>query len=283
MIRESDILAITKQSELYPTEWRDFRDAPERVYALGNTSLLKKEKFAVVGARRTPAAALKTGGEIVKELTPAFTIVTGAADGGDLSAIENALPSGEIICLLAGGFGAIPQGNYSLLERVAKQGLLLAVHPYETTVRAFSYEYRNKLLAALGKGVLVLGAGQKSGALITAKHAKKQGKKIFALPYPPNTEMGAGCNGLIKDGAYLTETAADVYQAFDMQPPKRREVELTDVERLVLQALKTGTALHVVELAEQTGIPVYKLQGVLSALEVKGVAAHLGGNRYSPV
>ena len=281
MITKNDILAITKQSELYPTEWKDFPDAPERLYAVGNVKLLQTKKFAVVGARRTPVTALKTGGEIVKGLTSAFTIVTGLADGGDVTAIENALPN--IICVLAGGFGALPQANYALLERVAKNGLLIALHPFETEVRAFSYEYRNKMLAGLSEGVLVLGAGEKSGALITAKYAKKQGKKIFALPYPPNTDVGVGCNALIKDGAYLTESAEDIYQAFGLQMQKPVQIDLTDTERQILQVIKTKVTVHVVELAEQTGIPTYKLQALLSAMEVKGVVAHLGGNRYSPV
>ncbi|MBR2024122.1 MAG: DNA-protecting protein DprA [Clostridia bacterium] len=283
MITQSDILAITKQSELYPAEWKAFSDSPERIYVVGNVKLLQTKKLVVVGARRTPATALKTGGEIVKGLTGAFTIVTGSADGGDVTAMESALPSGKIICVLAGGFGTLPQSCYTLLERVAKNGLLIALHPFETEVRAFSYEYRNKMLASLGEGALVLGAGEKSGALITAKYAKKQGKKIFALPYPPNTDVGVGCNALIKDGAYLTESEKDVYQAFGLEMPKPVQVSLTDTERQVLQVLKIKVTAHVVELAEETGIPTYKLQAVLSAMQVKGVAVHVGGNRYSPV
>lgn len=283
MIKQSDILAITKQSELYPETFQAFSDAPERIYAVGNVQLLQTEKFVVVGARRTPPSALKTGGEIVKNLTDAFTVVTGSADGGDVSAIENALDSGKIICVLPGGFGAIPQGNYTLIEKVAKKGLLLALHPYDTEVRAFSYEYRNKFLSALGKGVLVLGAGEKSGALITAKYAKKQGKRIFALPYPPHTESGAGCNALIKAGAYLTESAEDIYKAFGITVAEKPKLSLSETEERILQAVKTLEKGHIIEIAEKTGMPVYKLQSALSALEVKGAVTALGGNRYAPV
>ena len=95
-----------------------------------------------------------------------------------------------------------------------ENGLLLSPHPYETPVCSFSYEYRNKLLAALGDGTLVLGAADKSGALITAKYAHKFQKPIFALPYAPGAAAGAGCNQLIKQGGFLTETAKDVADKF---------------------------------------------------------------------
>ena len=284
MIRRSDILVITQESEFYPDAFRSFSDAPERIYAIGNVRLLNTDKFVVVGARRTPISALKTGGEIVKCLTDVFTVTTGSADGGDTTAIENALPSGKIICVLAGGFGSLSQSQYLLLEKVAKNGLLLALHPYETEVRAYSYEYRNKFLSALGKNVLVLGAGEKSGALITAKYAKKQDKPIFALPYPPNTEAGKGCNALIKAGAHLTETAEDIFKVLGLTAvPTTVKAELSETEEKILQAVKTLVSGHIIEIAEKVGLPTYKLQGALSALEVKGVVTHLGGNRYAPV
>ena len=182
---KSNIVKISRQDKRYPKAWQTVADAPETLYAVGNLSLLEREKFVVVGSRRTPVNAMKLGETITKELSARFVIVTGSADGGDTSAIVGGLQTG-VICFLAGGFSAIPQANLSLLERVAENGLLLSVHPYETPVRTFSYEYRNKWMAALGEGVLVLGAGEKSGALITAKYAKEFSKKIFALPYPPN-------------------------------------------------------------------------------------------------
>ncbi len=284
MITQKDVIAITQQSPLYPAEWKTYSDAPDKLYAVGNIRLLQTEKFAVVGARRTPTGALKTGGEIVKRLSDAFTIVTGCADGGDVAAIENALPSGRVICILAGGLGDMPQGNYELLEKVAKNGLLIALHPYHTQVRAYSYDYRNKYLAGLAKALLVLGAGAKSGALITAKYAKKQDKPIFALPYPPNTEVGAGCNKLIKEGGYLTENADDIFKALGITVPENKlGIDLTETEQKVLRAVRTLVKGHVVEIADESGVSVYKLQGVLSALDVKGLVANIGGNRYAPV
>lgn len=279
-----NLTEISLSSPQYPTAWKELSDAPERLYAFGNTALLEERRFAIVGSRRTPANALKLGEEISKILSQSFVIVTGTADGGDTAAIEGALKgSGRVICLLAGGFSALPQYNLALLERVAKKGLILSPHPYKTEVRAFSYEYRNKLLAKLCEGILVLGAGEKSGALITAKYAESFQKPIFALPYPPNSSSGAGCNALIKRGAYLTESAGDIAEKYSLDlTEKKREILLSPDEQRLYEALQEGE-MHATELAAKTGIPVFKLRAIVSSLEVKGVVVALGGNRYATV
>lgn len=277
---KSNIVEISRQDKRYPKAWKTVADAPETLYAVGNLSLLERKKIVVVGSRRTPVNAMKLGETIAKELSAEFAILTGSADGGDTAAIVGGLQKG-VICFLAGGFSALPQANVSLLERVAKNGLLLSVHPYETPVRTFSYEYRNKWMAILGDGVLVLGAGEKSGALITAKYAKEFSKKIFALPYPPNAAAGVGCNALIKKGAYLTESAADVFAVYGIDGTQTKtKVDLSETEEKLYNALCESGERHINELSAATGIPVFKLRAVLSALEVKGLAVSLGGNRY---
>ncbi len=276
---------IPLSSPLYPAAWKEFSSPPERLYALGDISLLKEQKFAVVGSRRTPANALKLGAEVCKALSEAFIILTGTADGGDSAAIEGALAgSGRVICLLAGGFSALPQANLSLLERVAKRGLLLSFQLFETSVRTFSYELRNKLLAKLSCGVLVLGAGEKSGALITAKYAMGYKLPVFAFPYPPNSSSGCGCNALIKQGGHLTEGAGDIAAAYGIELIERKKsLALSADEEKALSAIKELLTVHVTELAAKTGIPAFKLRGVLSALEVKGMITAIGGNRYALV
>ena len=283
-ITKQSIVEIPRSSPLYPTVWTAFSDAPETLYAIGNTALLHKRKLVVVGSRRTPAAALKLGAEICAQVAQTFVLCTGSADGGDTAAIQSGLKTGNIICLLPGGFGALSQSSMMELERVAERGLLLSPHPYDTPVRSFSYEYRNKLLAALGEGTFVLGAPQKSGALITAKYAQKFQKQLFALPYAPNTSAGEGCNALIKNGAHLTENAADILSVFGVENMVQTPtVKLSDEEQKLLSVLKDKAEAHANELAAETGIPVFKLRAMLSALEVKGQVVSLGGNRYAPV
>ncbi len=275
---------IPLSSPVYPKEWKNLADPPPALYAVGDISLLRERKLAIVGARRTPASALKIGRDIAAALCEKFLLVTGVADGGDTAAIEGALSkNGKIACLLAGGFSALPQCNLALLERVVRKGLLLSPYPFETQVRSFSYPHRNKLLARLCEGVLVLGAGEKSGALLTAEAAKEKGLPVFALPYPPNAAYGVGCNRLIKQGARLVENAEDIASYYQMDlTESKRAFSLTDDERRVYEEIRERTECHLNELIA-LGLPVFKLRGILSALEVKGAILSLGGNRFTVV
>lgn len=284
MLRREDIQVLEKGSPAYPEEWLALSDAPERVYAIGNIALLSARKITVVGSRRTPVQAVKLGGEIAKELSTHFALVTGVAEGGDSAVIEGALlGTGDIICVLAGGLNALPQGNLTLLERVAKKGLLLSPCPLETGVRNFSYEYRNKLLALLGVATLVLGAGEKSGALITARYAKEAGKRVFALPYSPWTSAGKGCNVLIKAGAGVAENAEDILTAFGIEKRQMSTLILTDEEARVLAYVREEGEAHATAVAQNAGVPVFKIRALLASLEVKGAVIAVGGNRYSAI
>lgn len=282
---KSALTEIPKTSPEYPKEWLALSDSPEKLYALGDVRLLSARKFAVVGSRRTPTAISKFGIELCKELSYSFVLVTGTADGGDSAVIEGALSgSGKAICLLAGGFSALPQGNLALLEKVAKRGLLLSPYPFETETRAFSYEYRNKLLASLCEGAAVLSAGEKSGALITAKYAEKYGKPVFSVPYSPNSAAGTGCNALLKKGARLIECAADVLQVFGIEKDSvRKQIALSQDEQKLYQALQDLGESHISALSQKSGVAAFKARAVLSALEVKGLAVGVGGNRYTIV
>ncbi len=283
---QKQIKEIEISSPYYPQSWRELPNPPERIYAVGDISLLQTKTLVAVGSRRTPAPMVKLTQATVKELSYAVTLATGTAEGGDTAVIEGALlGSGKIICVLAGGLSALPQANLPLLERVMKRGLLLSPYPYETGVRVFSYEQRNMLLAALGEGVLVVSAGAKSGTLITAKHAKAQGKPVFAFPYPPASFAGAGCNGLIKSGGTLVENANDVCETLGLaiNKDKTRNLQLSSDEEKLLTLLRELGESHINTLSARSGVPVFKARAVLSSLEVKGLVASLGGNSYSHV
>ena len=284
-MREEQCKQLDNASPLYPKAWKQLSDAPKTLQYLGDISLLQTRAFTIVGSRTTTVQARKLGKEIAGELSQTFTIVSGVADGGDESAIEGTLDKGgKVICLLAGGFSALPQSNLPLLRKVVKNGLLLSPYPFNEPTRSYSYEYRNKLLAYLGEGTLVLGAAKKSGALITAKYAREANRKVFALPYAPGTYASEGCNALIKTGACLTESAEDVYSALGVERKEKLPTVLfSETEEKVIKALRTLSESHVNELAEMSGVPIFKLRALLSALEIKGAVVSLGGNRYAPV
>lgn len=275
---------ICLEEDEYPAAWRKLDCPPLGVYAKGNVALLNERLFAIVGSRRTTESAKKVGKKIAEELSSHFVIATGVADGGDEAAVEGVLNgSGRVVCMLAGGFACLP-AHATFLQRAAEKGLVFSACPMQEPVRVYSFEVRNRLLAMLCDGGLVLGAAAKSGALITAKYLRENGKPLFAIPYAPNTAAGEGCNWLIKTGAYLTETAADVLEQFGIQETDcQPTIQLTETEEKVLNALKALAEAHVNELSVATGLPLFKLLSVLSALEVKGVVAKLGGNRFAAV
>ncbi|MBQ2740590.1 MAG: DNA-protecting protein DprA [Clostridia bacterium] len=281
-LEEEKIAPVFFGGEDYPVGWTTLTDAPVCLYAKGKLSLLKERKFAVVGSRRTTEGAKKLGTSIAKELCGPFAVVSGAADGGDEAALKGGLLGGKAICFLAGGFGSTPKEN-PLLPSVGKEGLVVAACPLDTPVRVYSYEYRNKLLAALCEGVLVLGAAKKSGALITAKYAKAFQKSVFAIPYAPSVAAGEGCNGLIKEGAYLTETAGDILTRYGCEKPQRVAPVLTELEQKIVDLLAEVEEMHISELSNRLGVATFKLTATLASLEVKGLAVKIGGNRYSAV
>ena len=128
----------------------------------------------------------------------------------------------------------------------------------------------------------MLGAGEKSGALGTAKYAQQLQKPVFALPYAPNSPVGAGCNALIKQGGYLTENAADVFMRLGVEYTERKmEISLTETETQMLGALKELGEGHIAEISAKSGLPTFKARAILSALQVKGLVIELGGNRYA--
>ncbi|MBE7093116.1 MAG: DNA-processing protein DprA [Clostridiales bacterium] len=281
-LEKEKITPVFYGGEGYPEGWLTLADAPLCLYAKGDLGLLQEKRFAVVGSRRTTEIGRKTGKKIAEALTAHFAVVTGSADGGDEAALSGALAGGKAICLLAGGFGSVPKEN-PLLSETEKKGLLLAACPYDTPVRTYSYEYRNKLLAAACEGGLVLGAAKKSGSLITAKYLKAQGKKLFAIPYSPSVAAGEGCNALIKDGAFLTERAEDIFSQYGITVEQKPKPTLSDTESAVFKLLQGLGEAHLSEIAKDSGIPIFKLTAILSSLEVKGAAVKLGGNRYAAV
>lgn len=280
------VIEIPCTHPAYPYEWKKLEDAPEKIYAVGDISLFKETKLTVVGSRRTSAAILKHTANVCKDLSYSLCLVTGVADGGDSAVIEGALEGGgKVICVLAGGFKALPQGNLQLLERVAKRGLIVSPYDLDVSVRNFSYEYRNKLLAALGAGTFVIGAGEKSGALITARYAYRMKKELFAFPYPPNALTGVGCNKLLKSGGRLVENAEDIFKVFGIQEETqvKAQVQLSESEEKLYQVIREYGEGHASELAQKAEIPLFKARALLSALEVKGVIVSLGANRYAAV
>lgn len=280
------IKCVTYFSPDYPEALKNIDSPPVTLYCKGDTSLLNSKCFSVVGSRRTTPKALADCNKIAGELSSAFTVVSGLADGADSSALEGALDvGGKVISVIAGGFDNLyPANNRKLFERICKNGLAVSEHPPGVVCKPYFFPIRNRIIAGLSLGTLIVSAGEKSGALITADYAAEYGREVFAFPYGIGVPSGKGCNALIKKGAYLTENILDIFKEFGLDFNDRTEaVILTDEERAVLEEIKNAGEAFLPLVAQKLNKPPYALIPTVTSLQIKKLIKSLGGNRYASI
>ncbi len=282
-LEEKNVTCITYFSDEYPEDLRQIPTPPIVLYCKGNTNLLKTRRFAIVGSRRTQPNILRECTKIAGEVADRFTIVTGMADGADSAAVEGAVGKGKIISVLAYGFDYFyPAVNARLIEEVGQKGLLLSEYPPEIPPKTYQFPIRNRIIAGLSDAVLIVSAGKKSGALITAGYAEEFGRQVMAFPYGMGVSYGEGCNALIKKGANLVENTLDIFEAFglDYKPPEQH-IKLTQDEERALAVIRQSGEAFAPAIAEKLEKLPYQIIPVLSSLEIKGLIIRLGGNRYA--
>lgn len=278
-LEERGVECVTLASLDYPDRLKHIHCPPVTLFLRGDRTLLKGEHFAVVGSRRTNGQTLSACKKISGELSKYFTIISGSADGADCAALKGADCKG--ISVLAYGFDHISKNsNAQLISEVGKSGLLMTEH--FPTVKALRYFFpiRNRIIAGLSKGVLVVSAGEKSGALITAERALEYGKELFAFPHGIGVRGGEGCNRLIKHGAILCTDTLDILEVFGLDLKPTPKIALTAEEEELLSLIAERGEAFVAELAQNLGVAPFKLIPLLSSLEIKKLIVRLGGNRY---
>ncbi len=278
------IFAVTLASDDYPAALKQINDPPLLLYGAGRRELLSRKMFCIVGSRITPPWAEKIGKELSRTLSEHFVIVTGLAEGGDNAAIAGAVESGNLVCVLPCGLSqCYPASHAGLKERILQKGLLLSEYPPDTPAAKYVFHARNRILAGLSEGVLVLSAGERSGALITASRALDYGRDVFALPYNPGISRGEGCNELIKKGAFLVTDAEDILSVYGMESAPRGEEALEGREGEIVSLLRANGEMHAAQIANLLGMKIFEATAMLSSLELKGYAVKSGGNKYSAV
>jgi len=284
-----NIREILISDKEYPAPLKEIPQPPEVLYLKGN--LLPGEPcFAVVGTRLPSAYGKQAAIEISQNLAEAgLTIVSGLAPGIDTVSHQATLEIGRrTIAVLGTGIdeeSIYPQSNIGLARKIIKTGgCLISEYPLGTRGTQFTFPQRNRLIAGLSLGVLVVEAKQKSGALITAGWAKSQGKKVFAVPGNIYSLNSRGPHLLIKQGAKLVESADDILEELHFKPAAGAGEEpignKNEEEQLILAALKEG-ALDIDKIIEKTKLPAKTVAGGLAILEIKGRIRNLGGNVYA--
>ncbi len=204
---------VTILDKNYPNEFKYANKPPFLFFYRGDLSLLDEEKRTVsfVGSREASKYGLEMTKKIVKGLVESgITICTGLARGIDAMAAKTALDmGGKVICVLGNGIDfCYPSSSVDLYERACKLGLVISEYPLNTPPNKENFPARNRMVAALGSGVVVGEASKRSGTLITTAFALSLNKEVGCVPYP--ADANSGCNMLIKEGAYMIENADDV-------------------------------------------------------------------------
>ena len=284
---------VTWGSAAYPPLLGRIADAPLVLFAVGDVSLLVRPQLAMVGARNPTAIGRETALRFAGHLARAgLAITSGLALGIDAASHRGALDAGggTIAVLGSGPDRVYPAENAALARDIAASGLLVSEFPPVTPPRPENFPRRNRIISGLSLGTLVVEAAVHSGSLITARLAAEQGREVFAIPGSIHSALSKGCHRLIREGAKLVETAADVLSELPPFSASTREpaAELADEQRdfaprldkdyeILLDALGYEPA-SVDTLVARTGLTADVVASMLLILELEGrIAQQPGG------
>jgi DNA processing protein len=265
---------VTLEDPRYPELLRETPDPPPVLFAAGRIELLARPILAIVGSRNASAQGMRNAEAFARILSAhGLCIASGMALGIDTAAHRGALQeAGGSIAVLGCGIDVIyPRGNAQLYRQLAAQGLLLSEFPLETRPLTHHFPRRNRIIAGLSRGCLVVEAAMASGSLITARCAVDMGRDVFAIPGSIHSPLTKGCHHLIKQGAKLVDDALDVLEELGIA---KQSLAIADARpALEPEAASVLAALGhdrcgFDALVERTGISVERLAALLSQLEL---------------
>ncbi|MDV3458629.1 DNA-processing protein DprA [Sphingomonas sp. HF-S4] len=277
----------------YPPLLAELESAPPALIVRGSIALAHRNCIAMVGARNASAAACRFARHLALGLADrGITIVSGLARGIDTAAHGGSLAGGTIGVIASGIDVAFPPENAELQERVAREGLLVAEQPPGTEPLARFFPSRNRIIAGLALGTVVVEAAPRSGSLITARIAAEAGREVMAVPGSPLDPRAQGCNLLIREGATLVQSVDDILEA--VRPIDARAVrapaggfagpppqDASDAERRTLVELLGPVPVAIDELIRQSCFAPAVVQTVLLELELAGRLERHAGGRVS--
>ena len=281
------IVVLTWQDEDYPRRLSEVDLPPPVLYMLGEISGEDEWAVAIVGTRRFTAYGRQATEEISEVLAGSgITIVSGLARGIDAIAHRAALKAGgRTIAVLGSGLDQIyPPEHHQLAQEIASQGALLSDYPPGTAPESINFPPRNRIISGLSRAVVVVEAGEKSGALITAAFAAEQGREVFAVPGSIYAPQCKGTNLLIQQGANALLNAKDLLSALSLnQLSAQRQVRAVlpaDAVEAQLYSLLARETMHIDEIHAQMNLPIEKISATLTLMELKGLIRQVGSMSY---
>ena len=282
-------------NESFPPLLNEIYDPPVGLYLAGE--MPPGPYLSIVGTRQPTLYGLRFARELAQQLAQiGFCIVSGMARGIDTAAHEGALDiQGKTLAFLGSGIDVVyPPENLGLYQRIAEQGGVASEFPFGRRPDRHTFPRRNRLVAGVSDGIIVIESASSGGSLITAQFAADQGRTVFALPGRVDQPTSAGCHKLIREGATLLRSARDVVEELcpvlpipqpvpaspDEGTPDQSPSSMSDEEEAILKALSDGAMLGLDELCELTRLPVPEIMASLTMLELNRLVSKRTDGRY---
>lgn len=279
---------ITMFDKNYPKLLKEIYDCPAILYIKGNIKVLETFSLGVVGSRKYTTYGKKFAYKLSKECAESgITIISGLALGVDAFAHQAALDAdGKTVGVLGCGLDSIyPVSNFHLGQAIIeKGGAIVSEFPLGVPPMKQNFPARNRIIAGLSSGVLVVEAAERSGALITAYQALEYSREVFALPGNIDSENSVGTNKLIQEGAKLVSDVDDILRELNIEKKKSHQeikkfIPESADEQVVIDILSKDDCL-IDDLIRQSKLNIVAVSSVLMILEMKGIIINLGGGRY---
>jgi DNA processing protein len=281
-------------SDEYPEILTELRGAPLMLFVIGKIDSLHLPSLAIIGSRNPTQGGISNAVNFSRYLAKSgYTIVSGLAQGIDTAAHRGALDvNGRTVAFLGHGIDRVyPAQNYDLAHQIAETGALVTEYPLGTPPGKRHFPERNRLISGLTLGTLVIEAARRSGSLITARLAAEQGREVFALPGSIHNPLARGCHELIRQGAKLVETAADIgaelaplaghLQQKVTESTENKPLPPGDDDYSELRKVLSHDPTSIDELEGQSGLTIDQLSSMLLILELQGEVEALSGGRYA--
>ncbi|OGT38541.1 MAG: DNA protecting protein DprA [Gammaproteobacteria bacterium RIFCSPHIGHO2_12_FULL_37_14] len=291
----ADHAILSLSDEDYPSLLKQIIHPPLVLYVMGNKKALLRKQLAIVGSRQASPTGIKNAEQFAYQLSLAgLAITSGLALGVDAASHQGAIAAkGETISVFGTGLNHIyPRSNRRLAHEILEhQGVIISEFPLDTPPKAMNFPLRNRIIAGLSVGVLIIEAAHKSGSLITANYALEQGKEIFAIPGSIQNQTSKGCHYLIKQGAKLVECIEDILEElniFTVEPTLKIATQqtnkqivkfgtkLTDQEKCLFEQI--GYEISPIDvIILRTGLTRSEVSSILLSLELQGYIQTVSG------
>ncbi len=274
---------LTLADAEYPRRLLEIPDPPALLYCRGDVALLSRPSLAVVGSRNATPQGLSNAEQFARAFSEAGLVITsGLALGIDAAAHRGGLAGGAstVAVLGTGADVAYPGRNRALYDAVVARGVVVSEFPLGTPATASNFPRRNRIISGLALGVLVVEAALDSGSLITARIAGDQGRDLFAIPGSIHSPLSKGCHALIKQGAKLVDSAADVLLELQLAASVVTAVPEAPAEESALLRCMGHDPCSIDALVQRSGLTADVVSAMLLALELEGKVAGLPGGRY---